>query len=433
MDVGPVGHRRLPLRALWCLVRVRRWPAMTPRRRRWLVPVDGLASARRMTRHWCDRGPGGWLGPERIGRSGPSQRVARKRRGKPLPVRPPIGRLPGGGWGSALASRAGTCGRAAACRRAAARRRDRGRRHRNAGRRRALPLLIGTSAAGGGGLTEGSNLVGPAGRRDHRLERHRILVASAVGTLAGLPGSAQPRAGRRQHVRPDRGRQALAVGGGLGAVAGDVVGTPAATVSARNAGASARRPWSVACPACQTRHSPCLAAPSRPATAAAPTSRPAAPAAVVDDAWSAVRCAWPGSRPVAAAATPPIDSSAASTAAAALTRASLLSTFALRGRGWGDLTARPRTRPAPPARRAAPPGWPGRSRRPAARPARHRQAGPPGDPADRPAAAPACPGRRPAAWPQGTQAVGACRRQERRRGASRYPPFRKAGRACQRG
>jgi hypothetical protein len=57
---------------------------------------------------------GGW--PEAVDRSGPSQHVALESAGETTSVRPTIGSLASGRWGSALAASAGAgaCGRAAA-------------------------------------------------------------------------------------------------------------------------------------------------------------------------------------------------------------------------------------------------------------------------------------------------------------------------------
>src|SRR5215218_2122185 len=103
-------------------------------------------------------------------------------------------------------------------------------------------------------------------------------------------------------------------------------GPPAAAARAWNADASVRAPW----PACQALHSPWVAL-SRSVTAALPRLWAAALAAVVDGAWSATSRAWPGSSPVAATATPPMDRTATRAAAAALIVNSLLGTVALRG------------------------------------------------------------------------------------------------------
>src|SRR5215207_3102319 len=133
---------------------------------------------------------------------------------------------------------------------------------------------------------------------------------------------------------------------------------PAAAASAWNAGASARWPWSSPCPALQAWHNPCLAAPdaSGPATwslgvslpellvaaaafgpwvlaAASPISWATWPPDARADADAAVaaRSADAGARPLAAAATPPIDSRASAATATVLTRRSLLGIAALHG------------------------------------------------------------------------------------------------------
>ena len=175
------------------------------------------------------------------------------------------------------------------------------------------PAVVLGAGAGGHVLAVGGDLVGPTGGIHQRLERHRVHPASVVGTLARLPGPAQPGPGRPSGIRPNRrlptlagsrsgGRRPAQVGGGL----------------------------------------PCRAVRGRVGTRGG---------------WYLVghRRRLVGQQPGGRGGTPPSDSTATSAAAAAFIVSTFLGTGSSGGRGSGGVTASPRRSwPSPAAHQPAP-------------------------------------------------------------------------------